>query len=107
VRAPALGLEVLGIASDDVLNHAMPRLFYACELDPDARLRLMGLKKGSPPRAPSLAAIAEGWRRRWLLARIRRPDMLAALAVSGPGVVHNELVKAEPEEVPDQLVLDV
>jgi hypothetical protein len=71
------GLEVLGIASDDVLNHATPRLFYACELDPDARLRLMGLKKGAPPPAPGLSAIAEGWRRRWLLARVRRPDVLA------------------------------
>jgi hypothetical protein len=41
------------------------------------------------------------------LARIRRPDTLTALSASGPGVVRNELVNAESEEVPDQLVLDV
>lgn len=100
------GLEVLGIASDDVLNHATPRLFYACELDPDARLRLMGLKKGAPPPAPSLAAIAEGWRRRWLLARARRPDVIEALGLSGPSVVRRDLVK-DPSVETDQLALDI
>lgn len=85
------GLEVLGIESDEVLHHATPRLFYACELDPDARARLMGIKSSAPSPAPTLPAIAEGWRRRWLVARARRPEVLEQLAQTNSSTVGGAL----------------
>lgn len=67
------GLDALGLKSDAVLHHATPRIFYGCELDPQARDVLMGLAAASD-RAANCAAIAEAWRRRWVIKRIRRPE---------------------------------
>jgi hypothetical protein len=69
------GLEVLGIGSSEVLHHATPRILFACMLSPHAHEQLLGLSSRPSRRAPALSAIAEGWRRRWLLPRIRRPDL--------------------------------
>jgi hypothetical protein len=85
------GLEVLGIESGEVLHHATPRLLYACELTPDARARLMGMRTSDPAPAPALAAIAEGWRRRWLLPRTRRAEVLEQLGRIGPEVISSSL----------------
>lgn len=85
------GLDALGIASDNVLHHATPRLFYACELGEDARLALMGmaLEQAEPATA---ATIARAWRRRWLDGRSRRSETLAAMAALGPETVCQSLV---------------
>lgn len=89
------GLDALGIASDTVLHHATPRLFYACELGADARMSLMGMasNQAEPPRA---ATIASAWRRRWLDGRARREETLGAMAALGPQSVRKSLI-AEPK----------
>lgn len=84
------GLDALGIASNSVLHHATPRLFYACQLGSGARNSLLGL--GSDTFDPtSAAAIASAWRRRWLDSRVRRPDTLAAMRLLGPMSVQRSL----------------
>lgn len=89
------GLDALGIASDTVLHHATPRLFYACELGSDARMALMGM--ASNPAEPATAqAISSAWRRRWLDNRTRRSETLAAIATLGPQSVRKSLF-VEPE----------
>ncbi len=90
------GLDALGIASDSVLHHATPRLFYACELGADARMSLMGM--ASDQAEPATAAtIASAWRRRWLDRRARRDETLAAMAALGPQSVRKSLV-TEPRD---------
>lgn len=93
------GLEVLGIESDEVLHHATPRLFYACELGSDARARLMGIRSSEPSPAPSLAAIAEGWRRRWLLPRATRAEILERLSHTSAETVRASLATPEASEI--------
>lgn len=85
------GLDALGIASDTVLHHATPRLFYACELGMGARMALLGM--ASEQAEPATAAnIASAWRHRWLDGRVRRSETLAALATLGPQSVRKSLV---------------
>lgn len=77
------GLDALGLKSDAILHHATPRIFYGCELAPDARSALVGIgiSKFEPP---SAAAIAAAWRHRWLSPRSRRDETLAELSRLGP-----------------------
>jgi hypothetical protein len=89
------GLDVLGIASDDILHHATPRLFYGCSLSPSARDELMGLAREEPGPARPLEGISEAWRSRWLLARISNPDVLARLARLGPTTIKNDLLPVD------------
>jgi hypothetical protein len=97
------GLEVLGIDSNEVLHHATPRLFYVCALSQNAREHLLGLSVADGDSAASLAVIAEGWRRRWLLPRIRRPDILERLDSLGPRAVRDDLLRPTvPTAQPDQ-----
>ncbi|WP_295194264.1 Druantia anti-phage system protein DruA [uncultured Brevundimonas sp.] len=95
------GLDALGLKSDAILHHATPRIFYGCELDPGARDALLGLAEinTSPP---SVAAIAQAWRARWVDARIQRPETLAALATLGPQSVQTSLARRS-EHQPDLL----
>jgi hypothetical protein len=90
------GLDALGIASDNVLHHATPRLFYACELGKDAKMALMGMsfEQAEPATA---ATIASAWRRRWLDGRARRAETLAAMTALGPQTVRKSLV-VEPQD---------
>lgn len=90
------GLDVLGITSNDVLHHATPRLFYACALSPDADRQLLGLRAHKNGSASKLEAIAEAWRRRWLLGRIRRPETIAELKTLGPMTVQRQLLPVDP-----------
>jgi hypothetical protein len=76
------GLDALGLKSDQILHHATPRIFYGCELLPNAGAALMGLDT-SKTKAPSAAAIAAGWRSRWLSKRAAREETLAAMARLG------------------------
>lgn len=78
------GLEVLGIRSDDVLHHATPRLFYACELHDRAREALVGFGTDSVEYSPPLAAVADAWRRRWLAGRIQNPEVITQVAQFAP-----------------------
>lgn len=87
------GLDALGIASDTVLHHATPRLFYACELDGDARMSLMGMASEQPEPATA-ATIASAWRRRWLDGRTRRNETMTAMSALGPTSVCESLAEA-------------
>lgn len=83
------GLDALGVESDQVLHHATPRIFYACELEPRARASLLQTTSAPPKRVPSVKALAEAWRRRWLLSRIdnREVDLAARMHGLGPASV--------------------
>lgn len=76
------GLDALGLQSDAILHHANPRIFYGCELEPGARDVLMGFAHVSNG-VSSSASIGAAWRRRWLDARVRRPETLAVLSSLG------------------------
>ena len=80
------GLDALGLKSDDILHHATPRLFYGCELNPNARDALLGLTDVDGQFADA-RGIAVAWRRRWLSKRVLREETLAELAALGPGSV--------------------
>jgi hypothetical protein len=69
------GLDALGVQSDRVLHHATPRLFYGCELEDGAIKALLSTKSKAAKRAPSAAAIAAAWRRRWVLPRIDHAEL--------------------------------
>nr|WP_295238171.1 Druantia anti-phage system protein DruA [uncultured Brevundimonas sp.] len=84
------GLDALGLKSDAILHHATPRIFYGCELHPNARDVLMGLAS-SPAKGVGCDAISEAWRTRWVLKRIRRPETHEALAHLGPVSVRANL----------------
>lgn len=81
------GLDALGLKSDAILHHAMPRLFYGCELDPHAREALVGLANVTG-HAPEARSVAAAWRRRWLSKRAFREETLCKLASLGPSSVH-------------------
>ena len=73
-------LDTLGIESSSVLNHATPRIFYGCELHPRAREELLGLYPITESGGASASVIANLWRQRWLVNRIRSEDVLAKVA---------------------------
>jgi hypothetical protein len=89
------GLDALGIRSDTILHHATPRIFYGCELAPNARRSLVGLG-GLDAAAPGCADIARAWRRRWLVNRAAREETLAAMGRLGPTSVLASL-HADPD----------
>ena len=89
------GLDALGLKSDTILHHATPRIFYGCELFPDARKSLLGLSSSSFEAAPA-SSIASAWRKRWLSARARRPETLEALRYLGVTSVRATL-HADPD----------
>lgn len=84
------GLDALGLKSDAILHHATPRIFYGCELVPGARSSLLGLS-GAVAAAASCADVAAAWRRRWLHARVARPETLEALRRLGPTSIRASL----------------
>ncbi|MBM7407403.1 MULTISPECIES: hypothetical protein [Sphingomonas] len=91
------GLDALGIDSDSVLHHNMPRLFYACELGYGSRSSLLGLEAPIAEPAPA-GTIAAAWRRRWLMSRITRTETLEVLTTLGPRSVALSL---RPDQDPD------
>lgn len=99
------GLNVLGIHSENVLNHATPRRIYACELIPGGREYLLGVRSGYiPRRGPSIRQIGEVWRRRWLLGRIQREETLRHLETLGPESVQVSL-RTDEDDCQHQLSL--
>ncbi|WP_313552977.1 Druantia anti-phage system protein DruA [Brevundimonas sp.] len=98
------GLDALGIESDHVLHHATPRIFYACELEPNARASLLQATSAPLKRAPSVKAIAEAWRRRWLLRRIDNRDVDLGERMHGLGPASVQAVFRPNED--GQLILE-
>jgi hypothetical protein len=98
------GLDALGIDSDDVLNHATPRLFYACALSEDAKDQLIGLGRSALRKHPNSDQIAEAWRQRWLYSRIQSDDVLDQVAARNSETVHSDL---RPSDENGQLLLSL
>jgi hypothetical protein len=98
------GLDALGIESNDVLNHATPRLFYACELHEGARDQLLGFGAAGSKRLADVEAIADAWRRRWLFNRIQSDDVLAQVAQQNAGIVRADL---QPVDAEGQFLLTI
>ena len=96
------GLDALGIVSDSVLNHATPRLFYACALASDAKEQLVGLSTVRPKQHADVATIADAWRRRWLYGRIQSEEVLDQVARQNAMTVRSDLQPADPD---GQLIL--
>jgi hypothetical protein len=99
------GLDALGVDSEQVLHHATPRIFYGCELSPDARGALLSMKPGGAGRSsPRCAVIGDAWRTRWLAMRINNPDLdlAARLRRLGPFSVQAAFRPTED----DQLLFD-
>lgn len=91
------GLDALGIESDDVLNHATPRLFYACALNEDAKEQLIGLRTKAPRPQASSEQIAEAWRQRWLYPRIQSDDILGQVANRNAETIRSDLLPADAD----------
>jgi hypothetical protein len=80
------GLDALGIASDSILHPATPRIFYGCELEPNARADLLSNRKRRSRAPSSMKSIGAAWRARWLLPRISNPDVQILLRIADQGV---------------------
>lgn len=91
------GLDALGIESDDVLNHATPRLFYACALNDEAKEQLIGLSDKSPKKQASSDQIAEAWRQRWLYSRIQSDEVLDQVSSRSAETIRNDLIPVDED----------
>lgn len=89
------GLDALGIESNDVLNHATPRLFYACALHEDSREQLIGLSTRRPRRLAGIDQIASAWRQRWLYSRIQSDDVLDQMTSRNAQAIRSDLWPAD------------
>jgi hypothetical protein len=75
-------LDFVGLNSDGLLQHGNKRVTYGIELATNFREVLLGRKSKPeyliPQRKPTqqTVRIADFWRRRWLLQRINRPEIL-------------------------------
>ncbi|MFO1208999.1 MAG: DUF4338 domain-containing protein [Amaricoccus sp.] len=98
------GLDALGIESNDVLNHATPRLFYACALTDDAKEQLIGFGTKVPRKQAKSDQISDAWRERWLYSRIQSDDILDQVAARNSETVRNDL---RPSDETGQLLLSL
>jgi hypothetical protein len=80
------GLNLLGLPTDELLQHGGPRLVYGVTLVRNARDYLLGrdrkpdyILSGTDARATT-DRIAGWWARRWLVPRIEREDVLARVS---------------------------
>lgn len=82
MRAIREGLDVLGLPSDQFLNHGSPRIVYGVSLARNARDYLLGradrpsyfFRRSSGARGT--LAIAKFWAARWAIRRVQRDDIL-------------------------------
>jgi hypothetical protein len=81
------GLDLLNVPSDELLLHGSARLVYGVSLIHNLKRYLLGqdpepkyLFSMNDPKY-STQQIAEWWMDRWLLSRIRRPDVLESVAL--------------------------
>jgi hypothetical protein len=80
------GLDALGLATDDLLNHGGPRLVYGVGLIENTHTYLLGLDKQPkfllPQKGPKQLTqpIARWWMKRWLLPRVSKEGILERVA---------------------------
>lgn len=88
------GLNLLGINNSELLEQPNQKKVYGCELFPGAKGQLLGfddIELSPSVGSNSVAAIAKGWTKRWLLPRIENQKTLDALADFKPVHVSEEL----------------
>lgn len=106
-------LDFVGLDSEGLLQHGNKRVTYGIELATNFREILLG-RAGKPDylipqkkTAEQTARIADYWRRRWLLQRIARPEILDEVAKHISSIhppSHGAVVPLEIEgEVQDEL----
>jgi hypothetical protein len=80
------GFDMLGLPTDELLNHGAPRLVYGIRLATNCRDYLLGLAKKPkyilPPKAtPEVSdEIVTWWVKRWLLPRLKKDEVLDRVA---------------------------
>ncbi|HEY9228259.1 MAG TPA: Druantia anti-phage system protein DruA [Gemmatimonadaceae bacterium] len=86
LRKVRTALASVGLPADALLQHGSPRLIYCVPLASNFREVLIGKATRAKyllPQTPTGAAsgaIADFWRKRWLEPRVKRPEVLAAVA---------------------------
>jgi hypothetical protein len=76
------GLDELGLPTDELLNHGVPRLVYGLALVENLREYLLGIDARPKYRLPQgrgaavSRQIVEWWLRRWVARRVERDDAL-------------------------------
>jgi hypothetical protein len=80
------GLDALGLATDNLLDHGAPRLVYGVRLARNVRDYLLGIDKSpkyilglKKPRQRT-TLISDWWAERWLMLRIVKDDVLKRIA---------------------------
>ena len=86
------GLDILGLDTDELLNHGGPRLVYGVDLVKNTREFLLGIEKkphyilAQKNSKLTTQQIAKWWVQRWMLPRIEKEDVL--LRVESHNFVH-------------------
>jgi hypothetical protein len=86
------GLDILGLDTDELLNHGGRRLVYGVELIENTREYLLGIDKkphfilGQRDSNLTTQQIAKWWVQRWMLPRIEKEAVL--LRIEGHNFVH-------------------
>jgi hypothetical protein len=84
-RVISLGNGLAAIPERLLLAHARGEVLFIC-----------GAGISRPAGLPDFRELVlDVWRRRWLLPRIRRPDILERLTTLGPSAVRNELLPSD------------
>ena len=108
-------LEMVGLPSDELLQHGSPRIVYGIALAHNAREVLLGRahepKYILPQDNPEAVThdIARYWIERWVVSRVQRADVLSKIAshnLQYP-IQHGARVALPPERAAGRLSLDL
>ena len=84
MRLVRAGLDALGLNASVFLRHHSPRLLYGANLCSNLPDLLIGLSQKPdyvlPSGPSSTATLIEHWRKRWLMRRVERSDILARIS---------------------------
>ena len=90
-KAIEVSLKLIGFEPDEVLRHGDYRKLYGLKTNEGVLERLVGLDKNSPPLKTKFKDIVRAWRRRWLVNRVKREDVLQGLSGLGAGSISKSL----------------
>ena len=98
LRQAREGLDALGLDSGSVLHHATPRIVLGCRAEEDTELSMLGIVNPKPKKRPTVNAISRAWRKRWLMNRVTREEVIARIHSEGSQFLHDMLVVSKPVE---------
>ena len=93
------GLKLIGFEPDDVLRHGDYRKLYGLKTNEGVLERLVGLDKKPPPSKTKFKDIVRAWRRRWLVNRVKREDVIQGLCGLGAGSISKSLHVGDSERL--------